>query len=632
MATPSTHYVQELEEDAAPTSRLDRLARALTSPRAAALALALALAVALLAPLGPLTANRFHRDEAIYSSWGLDIASGRDLLVSGSAVDKPPLFLYVQALSFALFGPTEVAARLPSLVASLASVGLVYALGRSLYGRGTGLLAAGLLAASPYAILFAPTAFTDPLMVTWILAGCLAAVRGRWGWAGIALGLAAMTKQQGIFFAPLAIGLGAVSNQRSAVSGPSGRLRSQTSLREASLSNVPQGGFALKRQISNLQSLISNFQPLTSNFQPPISNLHSLISTLHSPILSFGVAWLAMLGLALAWDVARARQPGFWMQSLTSYGGLPLDATAIWQRMVGFWDLLGYGTGSPLLNGILLGGLPVLLAADILVLRQKPGNDADGKHLTTKAQSHEESRKNLVTLCLSGFGTALTWLGSGLSGHGDARASAWADGVLLAFSLAFLAGHCVVAFQVWDRYLLGLVPLLALLLARILLLPWRLLTGASQILWAPERLRLLYLLFVMSILIFMVHPIQDAAASRFPIGGDHGAYQGIEQVVAYLRTVPADTTLYHRWLGWHWRFYLWGSPYDFRAWTSPADLAAQAAARPGARRYIVFPSWTSSSEARLALAGAGLTLREVQRTFRDDGSVSFVVYRIEEVP
>src|SRR5512136_1689099 len=112
MATPSTQYVQELEEDRAPASRLDRLALALASSRATAMALALALAVALLAPLGPLAANRFHRDEAIYSSWGLDIASGRDLLVSGSAVDKPPLFLYVQALSFVLFGPTEVAARL----------------------------------------------------------------------------------------------------------------------------------------------------------------------------------------------------------------------------------------------------------------------------------------------------------------------------------------------------------------------------------------------------------------------------------------------------------------------------------------------------------------------------------------
>jgi hypothetical protein len=133
-------------------------------------------------------------------------------------------------------------------------------------------------------------------------------------------------------------------------------------------------------------------------------------------------------------------------------------------------------------------------------------------------------------------------------------------------------------------------------------------------------------------LTFTIRPIRDAAASRFSVGGDHGAYQGIEQVIYYLRAVPADTTLYHRWLGWHWRFYLWGSPLDYPAWTSPADLAAQAVARPGARRYIVFPSWRSATGARLVLADAGLAMREEARAFRDDGTLSFVVYRIEEVP
>jgi hypothetical protein len=61
-------------------------------------------------------------------------------------------------------------------------------------------------------------------------------------------------------------------------------------------------------------------------------------------------------------------------------------------------------------------------------------------------------------------------------------------------------------------------------------------------------------------------------------------------------------------------------------------LARQASARPGARRYVVFPSWRSATEARLALADAGLVMRDVARAFRDDGSISFVVYRIEEAP
>ena len=45
----------------------ERLAQALASERMTILVLAVALAIALLAPLGPLTSNRFHRDEAIYS-------------------------------------------------------------------------------------------------------------------------------------------------------------------------------------------------------------------------------------------------------------------------------------------------------------------------------------------------------------------------------------------------------------------------------------------------------------------------------------------------------------------------------------------------------------------------------------
>ena len=199
------------------------------------------------------------------------------------------------------------------------------------------------------------------------------------------------------------------------------------------------------------------------------------------------------------------------------------------------------------------------------------------------------------------------------------------DLVLVVFVALFLVVHSLAAFVVWDRYLLGLIPVLALLLARVLTLPWRLLRDSPSV-------RFLGPLFVLVMLSLTFRPIRDAAASRFPIGGDHGAYQGVEQVANYFRAVPADTTLYHRWLGWHWRFYLWGSPFDFRAWTSPADLAAQAADRPGAQRYVVFPSWRSATEARLALADVGLSMGEVAQVFRDDGSVSFFIYRIEEAP
>jgi hypothetical protein len=502
---------------------LEWLAQTLTkSERITVSGLGFAVVIALFAPLGPLASNRFHPDEAIYSSWGLDIVSGRDLLLGGSPVDKPPLFFYVQALSFSLFGPTEVAARVPSLVANVVGVGLIYALGYSLYGRGVGLLAAFLLAASPFAILFAPTAFADPLMVTWVLAGCLAAVRGHWVWGGVFIGLAAITKQQGVFFAPLALGLGLASKHK------------------------PQ-------------------------------------------VVSFVGALAAVLGLAFAWDIARAHHPGFLAQSVISYGGLAPSLASVWEYLLDYVSLLRYGTGSPVLNLVFLIGLPLLLVADGLLI-QVGSKTSPGSEDWAERQNHARF-----------------------------------DLILVVFAALFLVGHSLFAFSVWDRYFLGLIPLVSLLLARVLALPWRTFRD-------PRLRRSLGLLFVLVMLAFAFRPICDAAASRFPIGGDHGAYQGIEQVSNFLRDVPADTTLYHRWLGWHWRFYLWGSPFDLPAWTSPADLAAQASARPGTRRYIVFPSWRSATEARLALADVGLAMREVTRAFRDDGTISFIVYRIEEAP
>jgi 4-amino-4-deoxy-L-arabinose transferase-like glycosyltransferase len=541
-----------------------RMRQVLAADRGTTIILVFILAVAALAPLGPLTTNRFHHDEALYSSWGLDIASGRDVMVSGSPVDKPPLFLYVQALMFLFFGATEAAARLPSLIASVLSVLLLYCLAGSLHGAVVGLLAAFLLAASPFAILFAPTAFTDPMMVAFVLAGCLAVVVGRWTTAGLLLGLAAMTKQQGVLFLPLVVGFGYATANHCAPD-PS---RSLT------------GGRWVNR----------------------------------SSLISFTLAVGLVLGVTITWDLSRGRQPGFLEQSLLSYSTLSLGLGAAWQRMSGFFALLEYGTGSPLLNGILAVGLPLLLATDIRALVAPP---LCRDHLA----EGDDHRRVLPQV------------------EGREKLAARADLLMAGFVLLYLLGHSVVSFQVWDRYLLGLIPFLALLLARVLTLPWRV-WCVLRLFWNWKKgsegdgpAWLLHLLCggaALVVLASTVGPLRDAATSRFPIGGDHGAFDGIEQVVNYFKGVPADTTLYHRWLGSHWRFYLWGSPYDFRAWTSAYDLAAQAAARPGASRYVVFPTWRSSTEARLALQKAGLVLREVHRAFRDDGSVSFVVYRIEE--
>ena len=191
-------------------------------------ALAATLLLALVLRLAPWGTNRFLEDEALYSYWGLRIASGADPMLDEEPVDKPPLHPYTLALSFLLSGQAtgagagsgvgaghESAARLPSLLASMASIILVYALALQLHGSaGAGLLAALLLALSPFDILFASTAFTDPLMVALVLGALVAVAGNRPGPAGLLAGLAAATKQQGLFFLPLIVGVGLLATHR----------------------------------------------------------------------------------------------------------------------------------------------------------------------------------------------------------------------------------------------------------------------------------------------------------------------------------------------------------------------------------------------------------------------------------
>ena len=77
--------------------------------------LLLICAVAFALRLGPLFDNRFHPDEALFSTWALKIAHGENLLLTGVPVDKPPLLIYLTALSFFVFGQSELAARVPNL-------------------------------------------------------------------------------------------------------------------------------------------------------------------------------------------------------------------------------------------------------------------------------------------------------------------------------------------------------------------------------------------------------------------------------------------------------------------------------------------------------------------------------------
>ena len=152
--------------------------------------------------------SRFQVDEALYATIARQVTTRGDLYLINTVIDKPPLLFWAMAGSFALFGVSEFSARLPDALASVITLALLYALARRLYhDRRLALIAALLLAVSPFDRAFAATAFTDPLLTLWVIGGCLLAVRGRPGWAGIALALAFATKPSALQWLPLAMAL-----------------------------------------------------------------------------------------------------------------------------------------------------------------------------------------------------------------------------------------------------------------------------------------------------------------------------------------------------------------------------------------------------------------------------------------
>jgi 4-amino-4-deoxy-L-arabinose transferase-like glycosyltransferase len=75
-------------------------------------------------------------------------------------VDKPALLYWCQIAAYRLFGLNEFAARLPSALAALGAILLAYELGRSLFGKTTGLLTGLIIASTP--MLCGAARFANP--------------------------------------------------------------------------------------------------------------------------------------------------------------------------------------------------------------------------------------------------------------------------------------------------------------------------------------------------------------------------------------------------------------------------------------------------------------------------------------
>jgi hypothetical protein len=276
---------------------------------------------------------------------------------------------------------------------------------------------------------------------------------------------------------------------------------------------------------------------------------------------------------SLRWDVA----PSPWDLSVRNYGGFALAALADWpSRFVEWGSILWYLAGSGAVWAAILA-----VSVRSRCVWQLAVSGREGERESGREGEREGGREGEITQ---------------LASAQRVRNSQFAPRHLrithyafLLWSLGFLFFHLITTTQIWDRYLLPLAPIFAM--------------GAGAAMsWGIGRLpgMRLQVAGVALMGILLLPPAWTAAGGGFPIGGDHGDYAGLGEMVAWLdEHAPENSVLYHQNLGWHYRFYFFDADrpgenrFDLRWYPHTVYLADNAAKVPHRSRFLVAPEWIS---------------------------------------
>ena len=182
------------------------------------------------------------------------------------------------------------------------------------------------------------------------------------------------------------------------------------------------------------------------------------------------------------------------------------------------------------------------------------------------------------------------------------------DRLLFIFVLGYGLFHWLWAIPAWDRYLLPLLPLLAILLARAYGDLLAHLPLAAPILQFRGAIVILALL--------LVSASWPARNGRTPLGSFPQADQGAAEVAAALADTPYGTVLYDHWFSWQWRYHLFDKRV-FVSWFPHADaLAADLAAfgQDGSPRYLALPDTAVAQPIIRTVQDAGFSLTAVAQS------------------
>ena len=268
---------------------------------------------------------------------------------------------------------------------------------------------------------------------------------------------------------------------------------------------------------------------------------------------------------SLRWGVA----PSPWDLGVRNYGALEVVSLDQWPgRVARIADLLWYLTASHIV-------WLVLIAASVLAA------------VYTLRKGHSSTQRNTVLALL-----------------------------LCGWIVSYWGIHAVFSLPVWDRYFLPIAPAFAILCGW---LGSRVLPPSSN-LWRQAVIGLW--------IVLLLPGAVQAARGGFPIGGDHGAYNGLREVSGWLESnSPPGTILYHQTLTWHLQFYLYENPRDYtvRWFASPVALADDAAKRPQRARFVIVPTWQPLRKSYPHLTARELDL--VQRTREGQFTIYEIILR-----
>lgn len=114
-------------------------------------------------------------DEPRYASTACNMVSGGNWIVpifnDAPRINKPPLFYWMIAVSYKIFGINEFSARLPSALAGIGTIFITFLMGKRLCGHRNGFWAGMILMTSPLFFFLSRCCITDMLLTFFVSAG-----------------------------------------------------------------------------------------------------------------------------------------------------------------------------------------------------------------------------------------------------------------------------------------------------------------------------------------------------------------------------------------------------------------------------------------------------------------------------